>query len=1187
MANPIFMLLMMFLPGLVDENLTGIDYLLKNNNFHSLIILIFAVSTALLLVFSLMLARLIRQRTQANRILALQKQDIEQRNARLQVKKDKILQQNEALETANQQISLLNQKLDQQIKFSEKVLRSAYENAPESFFIIQAETKNEKVKSFICLDVNKAATQLLERPKDEIEGESMFNLLPFLKEKEYAEIFSKVYAENRDFEQEVYVNGGKFPEWVQLMANPIEGGIALKIKNITNRKKQEKNLKEREASISAMINNTSDMILSVDSSLCLTEFNEPFVKTTEAFSGLIPKRGQSVFDAIHPQNVESARKNFEQALKGISSEDHYEIPAPDGTTVYAEAFFSPVVLENQPIGATVVIRNITERKKNEIQLKEALSKVKESENFLNEIIENLPVGLQIYDARGDLIRMNRAQMELLGMTDVLPGQINVLKEPFYKVYGIDHFFEQAYQGTSVINHEVFIDKGNASEEWQNSNQKAWLSIATIPVKDENGFVKSVIGLCSDITERKEAELALSESEERLRMVINNIPIVLWTTDKDGIFTMSEGKALESMALQPGQVVGVSMFDLYADYQDQLYILKDALKNGMPYEGTNQLGKTIFNIKIFPQRNEENEIAGMIGMLFDITDRVQNEEKLKRSEASLNAIINNNTYNIWSVDTDLKLMAVNDSFKEAFKLAFGRELEIGDEVSDFVPAKEIDMWKGSYQKVFSGKQHSFEYSFAKRYYEVSMYPIINDGKITGVAVFSQDATERKLAENQIRENQHFLNGIIENLPIGLQIFDHRGYLVQMNEALRKSLKLTDINYGVGTLNIFTDPISLKNGITALAKRASKGETITSHEIKLNFSGENNQWDMNKDDIWHNINVFPISQDDGQIKAIVFLTEDITERKRTEEKLIDSEKRLSLATKTASIGIWDIDLQKSTVLWDQTMMDIYGFTDESFVQNLEFWNQCLHPEDKERVLQETAGLQEGNRRNTSEFRIIRADGEVRHIRGLAQLLQNEGKQPTRIIGVNLDITENKEQEERLQQQQQEIIKTNKIVAEYKLMALRSAMNPHFLFNSLNSIQYFIAKNERELALNYLSLFSKLIRGVLNSSVSSTLSLSHELEVLRYYIELEALRFESKFKVSFVMDDGIDLENIEIPSLLIQPYVENAIIHGLYNKTGPGKLTISLSPQDGLLKCVVEDDGVGRKEAMRIKKTKCYPA
>ncbi|HEY3402464.1 MAG TPA: histidine kinase, partial [Ohtaekwangia sp.] len=169
--------------------------------------------------------------------------------------------------------------------------------------------------------------------------------------------------------------------------------------------------------------------------------------------------------------------------------------------------------------------------------------------------------------------------------------------------------------------------------------------------------------------------------------------------------------------------------------------------------------------------------------------------------------------------------------------------------------------------------------------------------------------------------------------------------------------------------------------------------------------------------------------------------------------------------------------------------------------------------------------------------------------------------------------------LKKQTAELIEANKKIGDLKLMALRSVMNPHFIFNALNSIQYFIAKNDRQNAINYLSTFSKLIRGVLNHSVHDKISLIDELDLLKYYINLEMVRFENKFDFKLTIDPELDLENIEIPSLLIQPYVENAILHGLNNKRSHGTLAISVRYDDDRVLFEVEDDGVGREESKRL--------
>jgi ligand-binding sensor domain-containing protein len=176
-----------------------------------------------------------------------------------------------------------------------------------------------------------------------------------------------------------------------------------------------------------------------------------------------------------------------------------------------------------------------------------------------------------------------------------------------------------------------------------------------------------------------------------------------------------------------------------------------------------------------------------------------------------------------------------------------------------------------------------------------------------------------------------------------------------------------------------------------------------------------------------------------------------------------------------------------------------------------------------------------------------------------------------------------ENRIRKEEARQTAINKQIAEIKMMALRSQMNPHFIFNSLNSIQHFITTHEKEEALNYLSKFSKLIRKILENSRQNTVSVSNELELLQLYIQLEQLRFSNKFDYHISVDDSIDIENTEIPPLLIQPYIENAIQHGLINKNSKGDLWLSLQRNNGLLICKIEDNGIGRERAQEIEQKK----
>lgn len=172
--------------------------------------------------------------------------------------------------------------------------------------------------------------------------------------------------------------------------------------------------------------------------------------------------------------------------------------------------------------------------------------------------------------------------------------------------------------------------------------------------------------------------------------------------------------------------------------------------------------------------------------------------------------------------------------------------------------------------------------------------------------------------------------------------------------------------------------------------------------------------------------------------------------------------------------------------------------------------------------------------------------------------------------------------IRKKEQEKLRINKLLAEYQMKALTAQMNPHFIFNAINSIQNFIIQNHSTLAYDYLIKFSKLIRLVLNNSKENEVTLQQELETLDLYIELEQLRFEKSFDYLLTIAPEIDPQSLMIPGLLLQPYIENAIWHGLMPlKTRKGEIALTITEEDSLLKIIIKDNGVGRKASDLIKK------
>jgi len=163
---------------------------------------------------------------------------------------------------------------------------------------------------------------------------------------------------------------------------------------------------------------------------------------------------------------------------------------------------------------------------------------------------------------------------------------------------------------------------------------------------------------------------------------------------------------------------------------------------------------------------------------------------------------------------------------------------------------------------------------------------------------------------------------------------------------------------------------------------------------------------------------------------------------------------------------------------------------------------------------------------------------------------------------------------------------LVQNAELTALKAQMNPHFIFNALNSIQHSIVVNNTEDAYRFLAKFSKLIRNILDNSSQQLISLSTEIETLSLYVEVESKRFDNSFehKVNINNTNELPLEKIMVPPMMLQPFIENAIWHGLMPKEGKKLLSITFNIlSEDNVSCEITDNGIGREEAKKIAQTK----
>ena len=254
-------------------------------------------------------------------------------------------------------------------------------------------------------------------------------------------------------------------------------------------------------------------------------------------------------------------------------------------------------------------------------------------------------------------------------------------------------------------------------------------------------------------------------------------------------------------------------------------------------------------------------------------------------------------------------------------------------------------------------------------------------------------------------------------------------------------------------------------------------------------------------------------------------------------------------------------------------------ENYLSKISAWDAIKKMNDEEANYNFKLGVNE--ERSNAKMAIIRKEKKIQlgiFISAIAIFLVLAGS-----FGYNITLKRRKDKLQNLmaeanlklekQKRINELAELNQQKTEIEVQALRAQMNPHFIFNSLNSINHFIISKNTLLASDYLTKFAKLIRMVLQQSGKPFIALDDELNYLRLYMDLEALRFEIPFKYE-IHCIGFEKESVMIPTLIIQPFIENAIWHGLHSNEKPdGRIKIDLSLHDDRLYCEISDNGIGR--------------
>jgi PAS domain S-box-containing protein len=462
-----------------------------------------------------------------------------------------------------------------------------------------------------------------------------------------------------------------------------------------------------------------------------------------------------------------------------------------------------------------------------------------------------------------------------------------------------------------------------------------------------------------------------------------------------------------------------------DQQELDTLVQRACNEGEPYSLEHRFVRSDGTVRIGHSRadvtmDEAGHVIRIFGTFQDITERKQAEEKLRRSEERYRALALATPELVWTSDTD----GINGDMAEWLKFTGQSQLEAqgrgwAQAIHPDDRARIDQIWarsvedKTPYKTEFRlcAKDGSY------RLFAVHGVPVIDSGgNIREWVGTCTDIHDQRAAETALRESEARFSSAFEHAPIGMALVDLNGRCLKVNQSLCNMLGYSAEELCHHTFQEITYPDDLDKDLEN-ARRLLANE-ISSYAMEKRYFHKQGHL------IWGLLAGSLVRDEDDQPLYFIGQLKDITESKLTEKSLIESQQRLSLATRSAHIGIWDWDVKTNAVVWDARMYELQGLPKQEH-DGAESWRMGIHPEDRDRMNAEIAAVLNEGEGFHSEYRIVWPNGEVRHIEVHATVQRAGDGTAQRMVGVNWDITERKQSAENLHRTVAQLDKAQQLV------------------------------------------------------------------------------------------------------------------------------------------------------------------
>ncbi len=839
--------------------------------------------------------------------------------------------------------------------------------------------------------------------------------------------------------------------------------------------------------------------------------------------------------------------------------------------------------------------DITERK-------EAEKIINDSEQLKNGILSSLSTHIGVLDSDGVVFATNEAwdryseTIKQKKTTRPKKGENYMLK--IKASMDTDKFSAPIYNGiiTVMERKEKYFYADYQSSEGKGEK---WFTLRVTPF----GNGKGVVITHTSITDRITANTALKASEQKFRQLTESIQEAFWLTDWETKEAIYVNPAYETIyGHSHPNVLNDMNWAAYIHVEDKKWVAEEyrtKAESGnydVEFRIIDPSGETRWiHERAFPIK-ENDKVLRMAGYSSDITDRRNAQNELTKSEEQYRLLFERNLAGVYRATIDNVIIECNDSFAKI----------IGFKSREEVLEKNIGLL---YEHVDA---HDFYKKLA-----------INGGNLTGFEsqLLLNDGRTIRVLENAsiVKENgkEAFMEGTIiditklkdaevqieawaripEENPNPVLRIDSSNQVIFVNQAGSKLIKHITLDSDK-LIPFYSDTVKKAISLNKIVEIEKKiGDNFYSFSIRP--VKEHNYVNIYGRDITQRTRIdlirevtFTISRKaSSKIRSINSLS-----------RIIHNELAKVIPAKSLYLALYDKKTNGITFPYykDENIEECNAKTyiDREFGQGLT--EQVLISKKPMLIKgQDILNSIEGRIQDYDEipkswigvpliqdeevFGVLALqsyDDERAYTEESVEFLGFVARQLAGLIErVNSTALILKQQKD-LNSEKEKLKDQRDLALQYQSMLLSSQLNPHFIFNSLNSIQYFILDKDPVPALNFLSDFSSLMRSVLNNSAQKYITLTAEITFLEMYLNLELTRYSDKFRYEIIISEDVNTDEILIPPMLLQPFIENTVIHGVGNLVKDGLITIALDMKNEKVECVITDNGVGREEAARLK-------